>query len=114
MKKGITISILVIIVVAFSGALYYLYNKNKQPDTVYQTDKLEVKTIVKKTIATGNIVPKEEVEIKPNIVIDTMALTPPLSLPCLFAKKCHRHTWHQNKVPAVDVFLIGLYTDIKE
>lgn len=67
MKKGITISILVIIVAAFSGALYYLYNKNKQSPIVYQTDKLEVKTIVKKTIATGNIEPKEEVDIKPNI-----------------------------------------------
>jgi HlyD family secretion protein len=67
MKKGVTIGILVIIVFVFGGSLYYLYNKNKQSPVVFQTEKSEVKTIVKKTIATGNIVPKEEVNIKPNI-----------------------------------------------
>jgi len=34
---------------------------------VFQTETASIKTIVKKTVATGNIVPKEEVFIKPNI-----------------------------------------------
>jgi HlyD family secretion protein len=67
MKKGITITILVTIAAVFFGALYYLYAKNQESPIVFETDKTETKTIVKNTIATGNIVPDEEVLIKPNI-----------------------------------------------
>lgn len=67
MKKGVTITILTLIAIVFFGALYYLYAKNQQSPIVFETDKLEVKTIVKSTLATGNIVPDEEVLIKPNI-----------------------------------------------
>lgn len=67
MKKGVTITILIFITIVFFGALYYLYAKNQESPVVFQTDKTEVKTIVKNTIATGNIVPDEEVLIKPNI-----------------------------------------------
>lgn len=67
MKRTVTVIVLVVITLVFGSSLYYLYNKNKQEPVVYQTDKSEVKTIVKKTIATGNITPKEEVNIKPNI-----------------------------------------------
>ena len=67
MKKGITITILITIALVFFGALYYLYAKNQEPPVVFQTEKVETKTIVKTTIATGSIVPNEEVLIKPNI-----------------------------------------------
>jgi len=67
MKKGFTISILILIAIVFFGALYYLYAKNQESPVVFETDKVEVKTIVKSTLATGNIVPDEEVLIKPNI-----------------------------------------------
>lgn len=67
MKKGITITILIFIAIVFFGALYYLYAKNQEAPVVYETEKSETKTIVKTTIATGNIVPDEEVLIKPNI-----------------------------------------------
>lgn len=67
MKKGLTITILVLITIAFFWALYYLYNKNQESPIVFETEKTEIKTIVKNTIATGNIVPDEEVLIKPNI-----------------------------------------------
>ncbi len=67
MKKGITITILIFIAIVFFGALYYLYAKNQEAPVVYETEKPETKTIVKTTIATGNIVPDEEVLIKPNI-----------------------------------------------
>lgn len=67
MKRAVTIAILVIIAIGFTGALYYLYQKNQEDPTVYETEKPSVQTIVKKTVATGNIVPREEVLIKPNI-----------------------------------------------
>jgi len=67
MKKAVTIGILVFIAVTFVGALYYLYQKNQEDPTVYETESPSEQTIVKKTVATGKIVPKEEVLIKPNI-----------------------------------------------
>jgi HlyD family secretion protein len=74
MKKGVTITILIFIALVFFGALYYLYAKNQESPIVFETDKAEIKTIVKNTIATGNIVPDEEVLIKPNIsgIIETV------------------------------------------
>lgn len=67
MKKGLTITVLIFIAIVFFGSLYYLYAKNQEPAVVFDTEKPEVRTIVKTTIATGNIVPNEEVLIKPNI-----------------------------------------------
>jgi len=67
MKKGVTITILVFIAIVFFGALYYLYAKNQEPPIVFKTENAEIKSIVKNTIATGNIQPDEEVLIKPNI-----------------------------------------------
>ena len=67
MKKAVTITILLLIAVAFVGALYYLYQKNQEDPTVYETEQASIQTIIKKTVATGNIVPREEVLIKPNI-----------------------------------------------
>lgn len=67
MKKGCTISILVFLAIAFVGALAWLYLKNKQPDVIFETAQAEIRSISKSTVATGNINPKEEVLIKPNI-----------------------------------------------
>ena len=67
MKKSVTIFILVFIVITFTGAMYYLYSKNAEDPIVYKTEKPTKQTIIKKTVATGSIIPLEEVLIKPNI-----------------------------------------------
>ncbi len=67
MKKSITIIILLIIVLAFGGSMIYLYQKNAEDPVVYETEQAERRTIIKKTVATGSILPLEEVLIKPNI-----------------------------------------------
>ncbi len=67
MKKTVTRIILALIVVSFGAAMYYLYKKNAQNPVVYQTEKPSTQTIIKKTVATGSILPLEEVLIKPNI-----------------------------------------------
>lgn len=67
MKRVVTIVIIIVICISFVGALYYLYQKNQEDPTVYETEQASIQSIVKKTVATGNIVPKEEVLIKPNI-----------------------------------------------
>ncbi|MEL6919321.1 MAG: biotin/lipoyl-binding protein, partial [Bacteroidota bacterium] len=72
MKKSITIIILVVIVVTFGASMYYLYQKNAEDPVVYETQESSKQTIIKKAVATGSILPLEEVLIKPNIsgVID--------------------------------------------
>ena len=67
MKKSVTVIILLIIVVAFGGAMYYLYQKNAEDPIVYETEQASKRTIIRKTVATGSILPLEEVLIKPNI-----------------------------------------------
>lgn len=67
MKRSITIITLIVIAIVFGGSLYYLYQKNAEDPVVYKTETTSTQTIVKKTVATGSIVPKEEILIKPNI-----------------------------------------------
>ena len=67
MKRTRTVIILVLIVVVFGGALYYLWKKNQEDPITYASETPSEQTIVLKTVATGSIVPKEEVLIKPNI-----------------------------------------------
>lgn len=67
MKKTVTRVILLLIVVSFGGALYYLYQKNAEDPVNYNTEQASKQTIIKKTVATGSILPLEEVLIKPNI-----------------------------------------------
>ena len=67
MKKSVTIITLLLIIIAFGGSMYYLYQKNAEDPTVYETEEPSRQNIIKKTMATGSILPLEEVLIKPNI-----------------------------------------------
>ena len=67
MKRTKTVIILVVIVAVFATALIYLWKKNQEDPITYTTESPTEETIIVKTVATGSIVPKEEVLIKPNI-----------------------------------------------
>ena len=67
MKRTKTIIILISIVVVFGVALYYLWQKNQEDPITYTSEAPTEETIMVKTVATGSIVPKEEILIKPNI-----------------------------------------------
>ncbi len=67
MKRTKTLIILIVIGVFFIGSMFWLYSKNMEDPVIYTTESPKMGTIVKKTVATGSIVPKEEVLIKPNI-----------------------------------------------
>jgi len=67
MKRTKTVILLILIVVVFGAALYYLWQKNQEDPVKYTSESPTEETIVVKTVATGSIVPKEEVLIKPNI-----------------------------------------------
>lgn len=72
MKRTKTVIILISIVAVFGIALYYLWQKNQEDPITYTSETPSQETIIVKTVATGSIVPKEEILIKPNIsgVID--------------------------------------------
>jgi HlyD family secretion protein len=67
MKRTKTVILLLLIVVVFGAALYYLWQKNQEDPITYVSEAPSEQTIVVKTVATGSIVPKEEILIKPNI-----------------------------------------------
>ncbi|WP_432412658.1 efflux RND transporter periplasmic adaptor subunit [Rasiella sp. SM2506] len=67
MKKGFIITVLVLVFLGFILGLWYVFSLDSKDPVVYETEQASIQTIVKKTVATGSIVPKEEVLIKPNI-----------------------------------------------
>jgi len=67
MKKVFKISLIVIIIGAFIGTFFYLYKQSKEKPTVFETKKPFYTDIVKKTVATGEVVPRKEIEIKPQV-----------------------------------------------
>lgn len=66
-RRFIPIIIGLVIVGAFAWTLLFLYNKSKTKPIHYETEAPFRTTIVKKTVATGAIVPRQEVEIKPRV-----------------------------------------------
>ncbi|MDN3494174.1 efflux RND transporter periplasmic adaptor subunit [Winogradskyella bathintestinalis] len=67
MKRTKTVILLILIVVVFGSALLYLWQKNQENPISYTSETPTEETIIVKTVATGSIVPKEEILIKPNI-----------------------------------------------
>ena len=56
-----------IVVAMILGAFFYLYKKSQSKPVVFMTETAETADIVKKTVATGSIVPRREVEVKPRV-----------------------------------------------
>ena len=67
MKKFIKISILILILAVFAVTLFYLYKKSQAKPDVYEIQIAKVTNIVKKTVATGSVIPRKEIEIKPQV-----------------------------------------------
>ena len=56
-----------VILIVFGGTLAFLYDKSRKKTVVYKTTTPVVATIIKKAVATGSIVPRREIEIKPQV-----------------------------------------------
>jgi HlyD family secretion protein len=66
--KKVILSIVGLVFVGLSVWLgYYFYKKSKTDPVVYKTENPFITTIVKKTVATGSIIPRREVAIKPQV-----------------------------------------------
>jgi len=67
MKTFFKILILVIVLGIFGYTIYFLYGKSKEKPVIYETTNAVITNIVKKTVATGKVVPRKEIEIKPKV-----------------------------------------------
>lgn len=67
MKRVLSLLAIVLVLAAFAGTFYYLWNKSREVPVVYKTESPVVADIVKKAVATGSVVPRKEVAIKPQI-----------------------------------------------
>lgn len=67
MKRFFRVLIFVVILGVFAYTLFYLYQKSQKDPAVYTTETPFYGDIINKSVATGSIIPREEVEIKPQV-----------------------------------------------
>jgi len=67
MKKTLIFVGLGVLAIAVLVAIAKTYSSNKKPKKVFKTEQLVKNNIVNKVVATGKIIPEEEIEIKPQI-----------------------------------------------
>lgn len=66
--KKVVISLIVIACLAgFVWTLYFLYEKSQEKPVVYDTAQAAIGNVIKKTVATGSVIPRNEILIKPQI-----------------------------------------------
>jgi HlyD family secretion protein len=63
---------------AFAGTLYFLWRKSEKKPVVYDSSSPFLASIVKKAVATGSVVPRVEVAIKPQVsgIVDHLFVEP--------------------------------------
>jgi len=78
MKKVLTVLLVVVLVSLFGGTLWYLWRKAQKPVVVYDTETPSITDIVKKTVATGSVIPRKEVTVKPQVsgIIESIRVEP--------------------------------------
>jgi HlyD family secretion protein len=78
MKKVLTSVLVVALVTLFGGTLWYLWHKAQKPVVVYDTESPSVTDIIKKTVATGSVIPRKEVAVKPQVsgIIEAIRVEP--------------------------------------
>ena len=74
MKKLLAIVLVLGLVGLFGGTLWFLWQKSRHAPVLYKTETPVVADIVQKTVATGAVVPRREVMVKPRVsgIIETV------------------------------------------
>src|SRR5665648_269470 len=67
MRKIFKIFGFTVLAVVFIGTFVFLYQKSQAKPEVFEIQKATVTNIVKKTVATGSVIPRKEIEIKPQV-----------------------------------------------
>jgi HlyD family secretion protein len=78
MKRIVTTFLVLLFLAAIVGTGWFLWSKSRKKPKVFETESAQIADIVKKTVATGAIVPRREVEIKPRVsgVLDQLFVEP--------------------------------------
>ncbi len=78
MKRLVPLLFALVVLGAFAWTLLFLYRKSQAEPVHYRTETASKADIVKKTVATGSIVPRREIEIKPRVsgVIEKLSVKP--------------------------------------
>lgn len=66
-KKVVKIVLGIALLSVFAWTFYFLYKKSEQAPVVYQTVSAFDTTIIKKTVATGSVIPRREVNMKAQV-----------------------------------------------
>ena len=79
MKIVLSVLVVATIASAFVGTAVFLYQQSLPRVEPYRTVSPERRTIVDKTVATGSIVPRKEIAIKPQVrgVVEKLLVEPP-------------------------------------
>lgn len=74
MKKILRTFGILILIGIFGGTLYFLYTKSKKAPEVFETKNPFVTNVTRKTVATGSVVPRKEIDIVPQVsgIIDEL------------------------------------------
>ena len=74
MKRILKFLVLGIVAVVFIGTIVFLYRKSQAKPDVYTLDSPVKMTIIKKTVATGKVIPRREIEVKSQVsgVVDKL------------------------------------------
>ena len=78
MKRVLTVLLALVALGLFVGTIWYLWQKAHKPPVVYRTDSPALTEIVKKAVATGSVIPRKEVAVKPQVsgIVETIAVEP--------------------------------------
>lgn len=67
MKTFLKIFAALIVVGVFAGTIFYLYKKSQAKPIEFETANAFETTIIRKTVATGSVIPRREIDIKPKV-----------------------------------------------
>ncbi|MEL6676661.1 MAG: efflux RND transporter periplasmic adaptor subunit [Bacteroidota bacterium] len=67
MNRNSTILILVLVLISLIGGGYFLVKKDKEVPVVFRTESPYYTDIIQKSVATGAVIPRKEIEIKPQV-----------------------------------------------
>ena len=79
MVKKILLPLLgIILIAAFGGTIWFLWADSQEKPLVYSTNEPFVADIVQKAVATGSVVPRKEIAIKPQVsgILDEIYVEP--------------------------------------
>src|SRR4051794_6734091 len=77
MKKLFPLTIGALALTMFAATIYFLYIKSEKKPVSFQTEKPFNTNIIKKTVATGSVIPRKEIAIKPRVsgIVDKIYVT---------------------------------------